>query len=419
MKPFDPAMPAWFLFPHQESQFDRMQVTVSFSGRSPDLDTFRQMMEDVGDWNGSTPDQGRRPGGKRYRLGIVKGWLLEIAGSREAGTVTWQPNGRVSFNLTLVINLTRFLARHHGKSLDQIALMTQNEALHPVAQRASLVSLDGKDNVLARQEMGGTSFERRSERWEAALRIYLAHVRALFENEIAELSPDVFQNASPIRFEAVQQAEVYWELSSDDAISAVATLRSALMTTASEVRATFPLSCGMVRDACYVTLEVTKGIFVTIYAKAHDRLRFEVKYTRPIRQIADRAGATNGNAANDLLALRSDAADRMLRLWIAIAPLLGDESGPGDLFDFIRLFAHANPREEHRMLISLLGNNRSVTDSGISPATIKSLIRVGVLGPRASVRHGGVKRYPLARRWSLLFDQRLGRSDCPSTQRAD
>lgn len=415
MKPLNPELPAWFLFPASEARHDRLQITMEFSGLSPTEAAFHEVMETLASVSGTTPDEqplfraDRVMHSLKYRLRLTPGWLFELAGAREAGTVRHDPRtGLVRFSLMLVLNPTRFLAHQGTTDIGQIAARPSEEALR--AQNGQMLprGLDGNDNLLSAEQMGGQYFEGRDQRWRGVIAVYLDHIQRLVAERVAQLSPEIFQLRSSIEFQAVQQTEVYWELEGRDAVTAVSELRNAVQRSAGTFRAT----CGLDHDAVQVRLPLTVDIELSIYAKTFERVRFEVRYRRPIRQLASRCGASGGNVLGDLGAVRSDAASRVAGVWRAIAPAFHAAEKAGDLFDFIDKLRRADLGEETRLLISLLGNNRGLTECSVPLATIKTLVRLGVLDPRVSLRHGGPKRYPLAVKWSLMFDILLGRADC-------
>jgi hypothetical protein len=112
--------------------------------------------------------------------------------------------------------------------------------------------------------------------------------------------------------------------------------------------------------------------------------------------------------------LRIDAAKRLATGWEEFRSMFTDAHRAGELLDFIERLRRAKIGEDGRLLISLLANNRSVTtNTVISQKVVYSLIKVGILGARIRVRNGGGNRYPLARPWSLMFDELLNRHDCP------
>lgn len=423
LKPLNPDMPAWFLFPAQEAMFDRLQMTVSFHGHCQDIDAYHRMIAHLGSWDGAcSPGQSQlfrfdQIGGAQdtNRIAIEKGWLFRSAGFRNGGRVFFdRRHSRVHFHLTLVLNPTRFLAHQPTNSIPDIAQRSPEAALRQSGTPRLHRSLDGKDNVLLLDQRGGRSFDHRDERWAATLDVYLTQIRNLFEARLRELHSDDIDSVSNIQFEAVQQAEVYWELEAADALTDLAALRNAVLAIAPASRTSYCYTVGFDKDAPFIKIALTENIELEVYAKERKIVRFEVKYKAPIRQIAGRIDASSSSPLSDLLVLRHDARRRIQIIWKEIATMISDVRGAGDLFDFIERLRRAKIGEDGSNLISILGNNRRITDAAVGAATLKALVREGILEPKSSVRHGGAKCYPLSRPWSAMFDQLLNRTDCPS-----
>jgi hypothetical protein len=94
----------------------------------------------------------------------------------------------------------------------------------------------------------------------------------------------------------------------------------------------------------------------------------------------------------------------------------------GELLDFIERLRRAPIADGGRDLLSLLANNRSISEDAAPQRVIRALERLGVLVLEAPVamvnrrRNALSRRYPLARRWSQMFDAAPGRTDCPSSR---
>ena len=349
LKPCDPNRSASFLFPYEEARFDRIQMTIAFSGRCPNQEDFQQLIYTLASVVGISADQ--RPlfsrdetiASNRYRLRIKDGWLFKGAGKRDLNTVEYQ-NGRVRFHFTLALNLTRFLAHQDSEDLGYLRALSPDDALQARDCSTRLRGLDGNDNILTVKRMGGRSFDNRDAHTRAALEIYMGHIMALFQERIGEIHPEILHDVTPIVFRAIQQAEVYWELESEDAITVVTALGRSCTSSAAHIFKTFPVTVGIAQNCPSIRIPLNSDVHLVIYAKESRRVRFEVKFSGPIRQLADRSKhSTDRTPYQDLLALRSDASNRMQRVWRALSLTLRDSNpSPGKLSDFLELLNRAD-----------------------------------------------------------------------------
>ncbi|MEK1889192.1 MAG: hypothetical protein AAAB35_16840 [Phyllobacterium sp.] len=235
----------------------------------------------------------------------------------------------------------------------------------------------------------------------------MSHIKALFAQRLGEIHPEILHDLTPIEFRAIQQAEVYWELESQDAVTLVTELGHACKSVAPLVFVGHPITIGTNQNCPVIRIPLPSDIQLVIYAKEYTRVRFELKFKGLVRQLANRSDhPTDRSVFQDLLAMRSAASKRMRQVWRGVAPIMRDSrTSPGRLSDFLELINRADLGGEKELIVSLLGNLRGLTNSGISLANIKALVRIGVLQDRVSLMHGGSKRYPLMQQWSRMFDE--------------
>ncbi len=120
--------------------------------------------------------------------------------------------------------------------------------------------------------------------------------------------------------ETVVEAEAYWEVHAADALSAVYSIADRLETAAGmhTIRQYLPEVRTMASEGDLnskaVAIDLTRDVAVAVYAKAHDVVRFEVRYRRNVRATVARN--LTGRVGADVIMdrMREDAARRMSRI---------------------------------------------------------------------------------------------------------
>ncbi|MCI0755732.1 hypothetical protein [Teichococcus vastitatis] len=341
-------------------------------------------------------------------------WLFSVAGD-----LRWRPESRrLQVLLKLDANPTRFLAHQSTSDLATIRALAPVDALRLCPVRSSELAaqtLDGGDNVLVGLDrLGGTAFDRREERWQELLAIYLDHLRAMIG---AALSPPGL-GAQLVRMEfALTQAEVYWELHHRDAISFTADLSKSLLAADGTARVFGkPVMMASHRNTRWTRLPLTKDIAMKTYAKTIDRVRCEISFDARTNQEVRRLRRPSQDVLEVLSSLRHAASRRMQLAWSAMmtdCPLTDETT---DLIDFVEHLARAVPEERRRCLLTILVNHRGITEtdsaSHVPRSICLALEREGIVG-RARARRGAGRRYALTLRYSRMVDRLLERHDAP------
>ncbi len=312
---------------------------------------------------------------------------------------------RARTSVDLVVSLTRLLAHAPNDTVYEEATAVSTLLRHPeITERLSALSLDGSDNFLP------------LEQWRTLRPFFPASVNALSNllngfSELLEtvssedgLPPSILAEPFDQRirsaaelgdFDALvdlpwsnwimRRCEVFWEYRVPDAISFVHHLRPALFAVSKDTLATdYDLPPArpyrepgrgrwrQLRNAISVIATTNnRYVEIAVYAKEYDRLRFEVRYLRNVRQIFGSRATQNRFATSfDGLVtmldfLRNDARERLERLLSALPDVSLRLDNPLHLYSSaIAAVARAgtgNPFAVERVLLLLLMNG------GISP----------------------------------------------------
>lgn len=375
----------------------------------------------------------RFPGSRDLR--IEHGWLF--TGIGKFSRLSHQNGGVAQLQLTLELNPTRFLAHQPGdRTLTDLEALRAPDALienRSAAEEAENEILDSNDNVLiGLTRLGGSAFDNRTERWRRVLDIYLGHIQTLIDAVLAPPRPDQMDPPTTgpgVRLDVrwmhaiVQQAEVYWEYQSIDALSVVGTIAGCMQSVAEEIRVTRylsepdlsePESCSSERidGATSVTFPLRNNIKAIIYAKTMDRIRIEVRYNRNLRQCFRNVANGPLGIAEILERARQDAADRLAVVFTTLRNLsITAEPDRAILVEFLAKLAAATQNDEGatRIVLTTLLNTNGISESveGIPRGVIRRLRRLEVL-ERHRVRLQSdsrrATRFTLASRYRACLD---------------
>lgn len=252
--------------------------------------------------------------------------------SNDAKARLWSPNGEpnpllsgeVRFNwsqrdrrynvrLTLRPNLTRIIAHLQGRlpsSVEDEELLARLIAPLAPTEALTSMSLDGNDNMLPAYR----AWALRGVNWGSELRHVVRVVLDFIAGEIETRTSELEGQA---RFRAdwrewyLDQCELYWEFQSEDALSQVRLIANHLdrLSVSVDRRLFLPAERlddeqpgetfaedGVLRPSTSrrgAALEVLleggrKNLLLAVYAKAADRMRFEVRYLRQPRSFIPR-----------------------------------------------------------------------------------------------------------------------------------
>jgi hypothetical protein len=406
-----------------EAKHDRIKVRVTMRIGYSSVEQLSEYMEHIGDQSGLVArplfrvQSDRTPHTRTLR--VMSGWLF--SGSGRLHHANAAQGGIATLVLELDLNPTRFLAHHRaGASVVELEAMSPEEALATCPDNeapARAAALDGNDNVLlGTLRQGGTTLERRGEWWRERLGLYLRHVEALLH---ARLVPTMTNALPPVHvtapsFDAVAQAECYWELETNRARTVVALLADRLRAASGQFRLRMHLPSveeieeGHDQNSNSVTLHLGRGIQFCVYAKTADRVRFEMRYLADVRDNAARSLHGPVNILTILEAAREDAARRMTRIRETLAMTLAPTSfDRRHLMDFLRelLYACDGDRDAAEQLMEGLVNFGGVTQTpagGIAPPeALRRLERRRIIR-RLRVRARGAPRFVLAPPYATL-----------------
>ena len=243
----------------------------------------------------------------RIQIDLAKGWLfggrINIRASSEG---QWH-----DVDLVLKLNLTRFVqhqgfgewARRGARSGWAVLRPMEGNAL--AAQRENLAASDNLISSDKIQDAIGAN-------WADML---LEHVRIVLrcldwyanEGVYSTNLRTAFVNLNLWRTWTVRQLEVYWEAKGDDAVSYAHTVSKNTKAIADTLDyREYKGAEGVMRtekNSPSVNVRVAKDIRLAVYAKADDRIRFEVRYDARVRQAI---GVLTGQADHGHIANISD-----------------------------------------------------------------------------------------------------------------
>jgi hypothetical protein len=384
--------------------------------------------------------------GSRLRWFDLEGndWLIKpkLHFRDDQGIPSFEASGlRPCLNLTvhLECNPTRFRA-HRGSHYRAIAAMPAAEALqvNPDArERGGNLSLDGNDNILTEAQwssLGG---------WQRWFDLLLLKARAFIDETIQGVcdlpSEEALPNADwdvracpDWRAAVIKQAEVYFERREELAIGTVYDLAPRLMDLSEALVATEHREgvepgapqIGVSGNAMSLSATLRgpdsrgKRVDLVVYAKAHDRLRIEIRYIGNLAQLLYRRAVRAGDDEPDewpatLRAYFEDAVRDAVRRLTHIEEVLNPPiaSRPATVTDIVMVTTALmsacdnDPALFNRLMAILLvrGGVTGNTDPAVMRA-LQELVERGILA-RRSIRTSGVgqlPRYTLAPRYRRM-----------------
>lgn len=432
-----------------DALFDKIAVTVRGSVRGRHADAVRDFIGRTGatagptgaprlfgkgDWNGGYW-QARPVAGGNTITGSIE------ARQRGAGA-------RIDLHLSLnpIRTLEHFLRRYSPSELPNVPPI---EFFRDVSDRSgSVPTLDRQDNMVSDflQFAGSTRtgmVQRVAtylDRFETMLRARLLHELAPVargyswsdaEGDIIARNEDV-----ELRLEwgklAVTQCEVCWERRQENALLKMHHMADRALSAARDVTIQHHVEEGgasVSRELGALTVAIpmvpNRSIRLVAYAKAADRLRFEVRYSSITRHIRERLPAVR--SLNSWLSVfAQDAAARIQ--WPSIVALL--EPAPGtdvetllDFMDALAVVTRRLPAMQRPLCGALLsqGGITCTGDEGTAPiALLRRLVRDGVIEHVRLVArdHVAGRRYRLTDKYAGLprlfanTDQERAALDC-------
>lgn len=343
---------------------------------------------------------------------------------------TAQNGSHVAGKLTLMLNPSRYL-NHRIHEAAEIFSATNSEeiltahlsALSPqdaverfLHMPETAFSLDGQDNMIPAR------LYRAARPVQTIFDLYLGQVLAFIEETIGgalvqSQRPGSFAFTAPMQDWSVSNAEVYWEYSVSHAVSFVNGLRTFLTPQFSEAEATeYRLPDQQVQqeddrapvrrwavngNAPSLTLNLgSKDVELVIYAKDVERVRFEVRYNRNVKELLgrDRNVPLPGTVQEGIFTLLEpiivNAQRRLARVFTAMPDLDFSERCDFQVFveflsDLATACRDAGRRDGLQSIIGLLASNGSIEVTPDSPeeAICRQLVAGDILRPQRATRN--------------------------------
>lgn len=418
-----------------EALFDKVAMRVQGSLRADCNEAIRNFATHVGSggtaWSEDVPRLFGSGGwnGRRWEARAVGGNTL-------TGTVElYQDGASAAINIKLALNPIRTLEHLLQRYTPAEILQTSpSEFFREVSEPAAISrTLDRRDNMVSDfLRFAGSTQAGMVQQvatylhdFEEALKVRLLHELAPAAHgfEWSENDGQLIARSDTVELRldwrklAVTHCEVCWERHYADALGVMGRLADAALATARGAQIqTHPDLAGasIGRDLAALTVTiplVPKGdVVLVMYAKAADRLRFEVRYRRSIsRHIRERLPPKR-RLIDWLGVFSEDAAARLP--WDALARMLEppEASNVDVLLDLIDAVTSATERvpDLRRGLVLALMQHGAITQTdvdGYAPARIvERLVRAGVLEHvRLMARDQELgRRYRLTRRYSGL-----------------
>jgi hypothetical protein len=410
------------LFPSEDAWIDRCDLGLSLSFGCATSEAFGNVIDLWCDQSGD-PEQpeeapwlvatsGLHSRGVTHVLRVNRYWSFS-----GGGKLTYKDtNNSGTIELSLQANPTRWLRTRTTVDVNLLRQLSPEALLHST-RTVEPTGLDGNDNYLPADCMGPIEPSARSEYRRYLLNLYFGTMREFLTDKLSPaddrnpgrpVSSLDLLHISSLDALSLRQAEIYWDLEHQNALLAVSAIKTALETLSAQSSGRHLIETSTQRDSVYVTHHLTKEIDLRIYAKCVDRVRFEIvhKNAQHIAQAVRRAGYdSRGNMGERLDGLIRDATLRMHRMWNAIRPHLDEAAEPGDFIKYSVACAKANVGRHADKVFNILPNARGIVELTIPREVLRSLLDVGILDEPANTRHGGLTKYPLQRRWCLMFDE--------------
>jgi hypothetical protein len=334
-------------------------------------------------------------------------------------------SGRARAELLLELNPTRFLAHQAadaGFSELPIPIATPLTRSPSLGRRLRAETLDRSDNVL----VGNDRLVAASD-WPEILATYFDAVRSAIEEGINlnDGTHDLVQLEVDWSRPVVRQAEIYWEFGVPDATGFVRSLDPVMRQVAHSARTVHyaePADPPIDRrdlhgmssavNALAVYCALATSIDCVVYAKTHERVRFEVRYSANVKELV-RPRPTGQTGLVELLQHTTrDAHRRVSRLFQTLHEFrVGPEP---DLVHLALLMAQigtacAGDAGLARRVTSLLLNTRGITmgpngENAVPSDVVDRLVDAGVLTRSRTQLREASRRFALIPRFAAVAE---------------
>ena len=413
MRWLDTTLSPQTLFPAAEARHDKLEVSIELSFDVRSVEAFQEVAEIWGDQSESplfnvTDGKGNSETSKKLK--IARGWHISGTGNAYLNRQTL----RGTIFLSLSVNPTRFYAHQTQTTIDAIQNVHATNTMRKSQSVTKLEGLDGGDNLLDMIKMGGTSFEGREAHWDRLIHVYFEDIEELLTRHLAPsplgvVPADLLTRFTVIRITTISYAEVHWELSVADAPSLMNQIRSSVGCVAPSFGQTHPgrYSEGAEKNCAWVKLSLLADCSLLIYAKALNRIRFEVSYTGhlPVKgyDLPAPSHLSQSEICRKLRRISYDAAKRLQGSWLSVRRNLHQTDDIGNIPDFMRRLRRANAGTFEDVLISLLSSTGRIAQENFPERVLERLVKEGILIEPVPVRARGGKVYPLAQPWVNMF----------------
>lgn len=322
--------------------------------------------------------------GRRFRADVIYGPGVtgQLQVTMATGRLADEPHsGSAGLTLTLNLNPTTTRALAARRCPVSLEAASERQFFKPIASSQEVFSegafaeplekaLDGSENVLlSPAEWGGSTKQDRANARDAFLSLYETRLRDLARHIVDPASRRAESEGSgTVGYRVdldwgnlvLQQAELYFERSTNDAVTVVRRLHDRALDLARRVKAQsfadvppdgrpVPTSFAVMQHDNFphvvVPLTGTQNVELSVYAKTNRRIRFEVRYRRRFGNHLRGCSRSSDRLASLILRLSDNAAARLpwsaLRMAIAAPPAVDI----GDIPEFIRHVVTATERE--------------------------------------------------------------------------
>lgn len=269
-------------------------------------------------------------------------------------------------------------------------------------------SFDGKANWLPRNARGEVAWT--TAQSLAAVCDFVEGVQARIAHEITRATGEVRSNyarsmAEVVRESAnvVEQVETYFEFFHRSPLQLVESIQEAANAYARRAEVAF-FDIGTEGQSRRILMELFKGVYLRIYAKTNQRIRFEIQHNLSEANRPFDASQSFGNRAElgaILSTLRTDAAELVNRFLATLNPTPVHESQQhAPLSLVLEVCRAARNYEDAKMLLDALCVNTRI-DSAACPSLRPALLRLKESGVIRARRYTTI--YTATREWQTAL----------------
>lgn len=421
-----PKFATGFKISPRKAWVDRLNMTFH-GGRITGLNT-RELIRHCREAAEQTSPFGKPRNNKKTGVTTIKFLSDWLFGGQLVLSPSSQEDNEWNMRLHLNLNVTRFVQSNGFVNWSRRGARSGWAVLRtggPGSVKAKRECLSGDDNFIASTNVGQAV----AADWPDVTEEYVQLVVRCLDrcmNQPTDANPDGARivDCSSWSMWSVGQAEIYWEVKADDAVSAVSEMSANVRAIAESLDYREYNDSDLVsrtnKNSPSMNMKIAKQVRAAVYAKAHDRIRYEVRYDADVRKVAGiQSGEADGGQLSNISAFLDcvidDAHERMSRILPEInAKSISGFNERSALVRILTAISYACERDHLLMyrLISLLSNTGGVSvtkDDTLYPA-VDYLQKTKTLRRARSRRRESVQRYvlsePLRTAFSKLTDRR-------------